>query len=104
MTDAERDLNALMEECRVYLRSFPAEGAMDAFLTMHKANEDMYRALYVSHNAFPAGVRARLELMRYEQPDVWRKSSRGLMKPIDKYWEADRLVSECEALQKGEGA
>lgn len=103
MTPAERDLDALMEECRAYAASFPVKGALEAFLSMYTTGPEMYKALWVAHTSFPAGARARLELMKHEEPDVWHKSSQGLTKPIDKYWEADRLVAECERLQKGEG-
>lgn len=114
MTPAERDLDKLMEECELYLKlgqfRCPGPYSEDRHVGVRCGNLALVTdvgfsasAIAVALNAFPAGARARLELMKHTEPDVWVEVN-GVMQPSDKYIEASRLVSECEALQQGEGA
>lgn len=89
MTDADERLDALMDECSVFLIGFPQLG------------KSLNTFEHIMVNAFPAGARARLEIMNHEGPDVWRDFN-GVTTPTEKYNEADRLVTECERLQRGE--
>lgn len=61
---------------------------------------DTFDVATMALNAFPAGARARLALIG---PPGCFTESKLREKLQAKYDEASRLVSECEALQRGEG-
>ncbi len=100
MTPAERDLDKLMEECRVYIKVMTEYKVGGAGPWTPPDNP-----FAIILNAFPAGARARLEMVAAGSDYAYAVNTGvGFMELFDKWCQASRLVSECDALQKGEGA